>query len=62
MALLRNLFWLALFLASTFAFVVLFEHGTVDYVKNCKATYEDLHKLVTQKVERKKDNSDKVAQ
>jgi hypothetical protein len=47
-------------LASTFGFIVLFEHGPKDYVNNCKATFENLQKLVNKKVERKKDESDKV--
>jgi len=34
MTLLRKLFWLALFAAFTFLFVILFEHGTKDYFKN----------------------------
>ena len=32
MALLRSLFWIALFLFFTLSFVVLFEHGTNDFV------------------------------
>lgn len=62
MALLRNLFWLALFLASTFGFVVLFEHGTHDYIKSCQVEFDHLKSLVNKKVERKKDESDKVGQ
>jgi hypothetical protein len=32
MALLRSLFWVALFLFFTFSFIVLFEYGTHDFV------------------------------
>jgi hypothetical protein len=32
MALLRSLFWIVLFLFFTFCFIVLFEHGTHDFV------------------------------
>jgi hypothetical protein len=32
MSLLRGLFWLALFVFFTFCFIVLFEHGTHDFV------------------------------
>jgi hypothetical protein len=32
MALLRSLFWIALFVFFTFCFVVLFEYGTHDFV------------------------------
>jgi hypothetical protein len=34
MGLLRTLFWLGLFLVSTFAFTVLFEHGATDFAAN----------------------------
>ena len=32
MALLRSIFWVALFIFFTFSFVVLFEYGTADFV------------------------------
>lgn len=60
MALLRNLFWLVLFLASTFGFVVLFEHGTHDYVKSCQAEFDNLRSLANKKIDRKKDESEKI--
>jgi hypothetical protein len=62
MALIRKLFFLALFLASTFGFVVLFDHGTTNYVQNCQLEFEKLKGIVTNKVERKKDQSDKIGQ
>jgi hypothetical protein len=61
MALIRKLFWLALFLVSTFGFVVLFEHGTTDFVKNAKIEFEGVKKICLTKLERKKDESDKAA-
>ncbi len=36
MALLRGLFWLALFVFFTFCFIVLFEYGTHDFVPGFK--------------------------
>lgn len=36
MGLIRNIFWIAFFLAATFAFIVLFEHGTSNFVDNAK--------------------------
>jgi len=36
MALIRGLFWLALFVFFTFCFVVLFQHGTADFANGFK--------------------------
>jgi len=36
MALLRSIFWFALFAASTFCFVVLFEHGVTNFGGNAQ--------------------------
>ena len=36
MSLLRTLFWAVIFIGSTFAFTVLFEHGPTNYVQNAK--------------------------
>jgi hypothetical protein len=60
MALIRTIFWAAIFLASTFAFTVLFEHGPTNYVQNAKKEAEILRKMATAKPERKKDDSDKL--
>ena len=60
MALIRKLFWIGLFFVSTFGFVVLFDHGTIDYMKNAKAEFQDLKKMVDWKVPAKKDESDKI--
>lgn len=62
MAILRKLFWFVLFLASTFCFIVLFEHGPHDFGKNCQVEFDNLQKLVNKKIDRKKDESDKVGQ
>ena len=60
MALLRTLFWFALFVVATFAFTVLFEHGPRNFQENAKKEWELLQKLYSSKLERKKDQSDKI--
>ncbi|MEI9894633.1 MAG: hypothetical protein WDN28_12285 [Chthoniobacter sp.] len=60
MALIRTLFWTAIFLASTFAFTVLFEHGPTDFVQNAKKEADVLKAMAGAKPERKQDASDKV--
>ena len=46
MALLRTIFWVALFLFFTFSFVVLFEHGTSDFVPGFKKEFNRLKTFV----------------
>ena len=36
MNLIRSIFWIALFIASTFCFIVLFEYGFANFSDNCK--------------------------
>jgi len=61
MALIRKLFWAALFVASTITFVVLFDHGTTDFQKNFKGEVSDFVKLVTMSLHPpKKDDADKT--
>ena len=60
MGLIRSLFWLTLFLAATFAFTVLFEHGPGNFATNAQKEFQLLQKLYGAKVERAKDESDKV--
>jgi hypothetical protein len=36
MGLIRNILWIAFFLAATFGFIVLFEHGPSNFVDNAK--------------------------
>lgn len=45
MSLIRTLFWFGLFLASTFVFTVIFEHGTDDFSNNAKKEKELLMKM-----------------
>lgn len=42
MNLLRAIFWIALFVASTFCFIVIFEHGFTNFGPNCKKEVESL--------------------
>ncbi len=60
MALLRSLFWLALFVAATFGFTVLFEHGPSNYQENARKEADFLAKMFSAKVEKKADTSDKL--
>ena len=57
----RKVFWLALFLLSTFAFTVLFEHGTSNFQENARVEFENVKKLVNTQITRPKDESDKIA-
>ena len=40
MALIRSAFWLAIFLAATFAFTVIFEHGFSDFQGNAQKEFD----------------------
>jgi len=60
MALIRTLFWTAVFLGATFFFTVLFEHGPGNLSENAKKEAEAIQALVGKKVEKRKDDSDKL--
>ncbi len=60
MSLIRKLFWLALFFVATFGFVVLFEHGTDNYLQNAQSEFEALSDWA-QPLVRPEDKSDAVA-
>ena len=47
MALLRTIFWVALFLFFTFCFVVLFEYGTSDFSNGFQKEFARLKSFVT---------------
>jgi len=59
MGLIRSLFWLAIFVASTFTFTVIFEHGFDNFKENSRKEL-DLLKGFMGGPERKSDQSDKV--
>ena len=46
MALLRSLFWFALFAASTFCFVVLFEHGVTNFGGNAQKEFQSVKAMI----------------
>lgn len=67
MALIRSLFWFAIFLVSTFAFTVIFEHGIADFSGNADKEFKVWQTTVNNLIEgrgleKKKDNSDKIGQ
>lgn len=60
MALIRTIFWFAIFIGSTFVFTVLFEHGPMNFSENAKKEYVSLQKLFTGDVKKKADGSDQL--
>ena len=42
MRIIRMLFWVALFLVSTFAFSVLFQYGTSNYMANAQTVWNSI--------------------
>ncbi|RYD73492.1 MAG: hypothetical protein EOP84_21445 [Verrucomicrobiaceae bacterium] len=61
MGLIRTIFWFAVFVIATFAFTVLFEHGTTNYVQNAEREFSALKKQLDKKIDRKNAPSDEVA-
>jgi hypothetical protein len=49
MAVLRGLFWFALFLVLTFCFVVLFEYGPRDFVNGAQKEYGRVKSFVVKR-------------
>ncbi len=60
MGLIRTLFWFAVFVIATFAFTVLFEHGTTNYMQNAEREFNSLKKQFDKKIERKGDQSSQL--
>ncbi len=52
MALIRGLFWLALFVFFTFCFVVLFEYGTHDFADGFQKEFTRLKSFVVKQTEK----------
>lgn len=46
MGLITKLFWVILFLAATFLWVVLFEHGTSGFVDGISVEFENVKNLI----------------
>jgi hypothetical protein len=51
MALLRGIFWLALFVVLTFCFVVLFEYGPRDFANGAQKEYARVKTFVVKRTE-----------
>jgi hypothetical protein len=51
MALLRGLFWFALFIVFTFCFVVLFEYGPRDFANGVRKEYVRVKSFVVKQTE-----------
>jgi hypothetical protein len=51
MALLRGIFWFALFLVLTFCFVVLFEYGPCDFSSGAQKEYVRVKAFVVKRTE-----------
>jgi hypothetical protein len=51
MALLRSLFWFALFLVLTFCFVVLFDYGPRDFANGAQKEYARVKSFVIKRTE-----------
>jgi len=60
MALIRTVFWFALFLAATFVFTVIFEHGPTNFRENARKEYAALSNLFSAGMKRSTDRSDKA--
>ena len=60
MGLIRSLFWFVIFLGATFVFTVLFEHGPTNFSANAKKELDTLQAYYNGKIDRKKDESDKL--
>jgi len=52
MALIRAVFWFALFIFFTFCFVVLFEYGTHDFANGFQKEFARVKSFVTKEAER----------
>jgi hypothetical protein len=56
MALLRGLFWFALFLVLTFCFVVLFDYGPHDFANGAQKEYARVKSFVVKRTEEIRQN------
>ena len=60
MSLIRTLFWFAIFVAATFLFTVIFEHGFTNFPENAQKEFDLLQGYVSGGVKRPEDHSDKL--
>lgn len=61
MALLRSLFWVALFLFFTFCFIVFFEYGSRDFTTGFKKEYQRIKSFVVAQTSKAPPPADKKA-
>jgi hypothetical protein len=59
MNLIRSLFWIALFIASTFSFIVVFEYGFNNFGENCRKEAASLKHIFNLTDQRVKDGVEK---
>jgi hypothetical protein len=57
-ALIRKLFWFAVFLLATFCFIVLFEHGPSNFQENARKVSAELKEMFGTTLKRQPDKSD----
>ena len=55
-----KLFWVLLTAVFTFLFMVLFEHGPMNYVQSCQTEFEEIRGFIGEKPHKKADTSDKL--
>jgi hypothetical protein len=60
MALIRMIFWFAIFLGATFVFTVIFEHGPLHFSENSKKEFATLQRMFMGDVKRRPDQSDQL--
>ncbi len=59
MSIIRAIFWIALFLASTFSFLVIFDHGFSNFFENCQKEMTYLKHVMGMDEAKKKDKDAK---
>lgn len=60
MGLIRSLFWFAIFVAATFTFTVVFEHGFDNFKENSRKEFDLLKGFMGSGPTRKPDGSDQL--
>ena len=56
MILVRKIFWVAVFIVATLAFIVLFEHGTDRFGANLRKQLDEIRTFVVDQIHAKKEN------
>jgi hypothetical protein len=58
MSIIRAIFWIALFLASTFCFIVIFEHGFSNFGENSRKEIASLKHILGMAEKKSKENAE----